>query len=35
MVNVSEPIKDWEAVGLKKLRDWIIKKQLNSKLGFE
>lgn len=35
MLNVSEPIKDWESVGIKKIRDWMLKKQLTSTLAFE
>mmetsp|Transcript_28903 Transcript_28903/g.27805 ORF Transcript_28903/g.27805 Transcript_28903/m.27805 type:complete len:184 (+) Transcript_28903:1666-2217(+) len=35
MCQVQEPIRDWEAVGLKKIREWMVKRQLNSKLAFD
>eukprot|EP00347_Sterkiella_histriomuscorum_P022283 403331031 len=31
----SEISKDWENVGLRKIRDWMVKKQLNSDQAFE
>lgn len=35
LLHVSEPIKDWESVGLKKIREWMIKRQMNSDLAFQ
>lgn len=35
MVNVAEPTKEWESIGIKRIREWVLKKHLNSKQAFE